>query len=104
MARQAAGFSRISTSKSAYCKARQRLPIQLVRELVRHSGHELQQLAVRPWKWEGSCVKMVDGTTQSMPNTEENRVKYLQSKTQQPGVVFPLCRLLGILELSTGGD
>jgi len=102
-ARQVAGFSPISTSTAAYCCARQRLPTQLIRELVRHSGHELQQRAVRPWKWKGRCVKMVDGTTLSMPDTEENQAKYPQPKTQQPGVGFPLCRLVGILDLSTGG-
>lgn len=103
VARQAAGFSPISTNTAAYCFARQRLPVQLIRELVRHSGHELQRRAVRPWKWKGRCVKMVDGTTLSMPDTEENQAVYPQPKTQQPGVGFPLCRLVGILDLSTGG-
>ena len=103
VAREAAGFSSISTNTAAYCCARQRLPIQLLRELTRHSGDELRQRSVQQWKWKGRCVKMVDGTTLSMPDTEENQAKYPQPKTQQPGVGFPLCRLVGVLDLSTGG-
>ena len=81
VAREAAGFSSISTNTAAYCCARQRLPIQLLRELTRHSGDELRQRSVQQWKWKGRCVKMVDGTTLSMPDTEENQAKYPQPKT-----------------------
>ena len=103
VARQAAGLDSISTNTAAYCSARQRLPTSLVRELVRHSGQELQQRTAQPWKWKERCVKLVDGTTLSMPDTEENQEKYPQPKTQQPGVGFPQCRVVGILDLSTGG-
>ena len=46
---------------------------------------------------------MVDGTTLSMPDTEDNQAQYPQPKTQKPGLGFPLCRLVEILDLSTGG-
>jgi len=103
VARRTVGFSAISTNAAAYCCARQRLPIHLISELVRHSSHELQQRSVRPWKWKGRFVKMVDGTTLLMPGPKENQAKYPQSKTQQPGVGFPLCRLVEILNLFTCG-
>lgn len=54
------------------------------------------------WKWKGRDVKMVDGTTRSVPDTPQNQAVYPQPNTQQPGVGFPLCRLVGILDLSGG--
>jgi hypothetical protein len=103
MSRQVAGLSVVSTNTGAYCRARQRLPIQMVRELARHSGYELHRRLPCKWKWKGRHVKMVDGTTLSMPDTPENQCVYPQPKTQQPGVGFPLCRLVGMLDLSSGG-
>lgn len=103
MSRQGAGLSTVSTNTGAYCRARQRLPIEMVSELVRHSGNELQKRVPGKWKWKARHVKLVDGTTLSMPDTPENQSVYPQPKTQQPGVGFPLCRLVGILDLSSGG-
>lgn len=102
MSRQSTGLSQVSTNTSAYCRARQRLPIEMVRELVRHSGKQLTEHLPKQWKWKGRHVKMVDGTTLSMPDTPQNQAVYPQPNTQQPGVGFPLCRLVGILNLSGG--
>lgn len=41
MSRQSVGLRVASTNPGAYCRARQRLPVQMIKELVRHSGHEL---------------------------------------------------------------
>lgn len=103
MSRQVAGLGAVSTNTGAYCRARQRLPIQMVRELTRHSALEMQERLPGKWKWKSRDVKMVDGTTLSMPDTQQNQSVYPQPKTQQPGVGFPLCRLVGMLDLSTGG-
>jgi hypothetical protein len=103
MSRQVAGLKAVSTSTGAYCRARQSLPTQMVSELVRHSGNELHKRLPKRWKWKARDVKLVDGTTLSMPDTPDNQLVYPQPNTQQPGVGFPLCRLAGILDLSSGG-
>lgn len=102
MDRQGSGQSQVSTNTGAYCRARQRLPIEMVRELVRHSGQQLTARLPEQWRWKGRDVKMVDGTTLSMPDTPQNQAVYPQPNTQEPGVGFPLCRLVGILDLSGG--
>lgn len=102
MARQVAGRSAVSTNTGGYCRARLRLPADMVRELARYSGKQLQERLPGKWKWKGRDIKMVDGTTLSMPDTEQNQRVYPQPKTQQPGVGFPLCRLVGMLDLSSG--
>jgi hypothetical protein len=47
-------------------------------------------------------VRMVDGTTMLMPDTPENQAAYPQSRTQKPGLGFPLCRLVGLICLGSG--
>jgi len=47
-------------------------------------------------------VKLVDGTTISMPDTPENQECYPQPNTQAPGFGFPLARLVMVICLATG--
>ena len=47
-------------------------------------------------------MKLVDGTTVSMPDTAENQARFPQHGQQEPGVGFPLARLVGVIALSNG--
>jgi hypothetical protein len=85
-----------------YCKARQRLPESLFVRLVRETGRALHQAALADWRWQGRTVKIADGTTVSMPDTEENQAEYPQLATQQPGVGFPIARLVVVFCLACG--
>ena len=64
-----------------------RLPIEMIKELVRHSGKQLTERLPEQWKWKGRDVMIVDGTTLSMPDTPQNQRDYPQPNTQQPGCV-----------------
>ena len=86
----------------AYCKARQRLPIEMVSALTRRSGLELSNQALAAWQWRGRAVKLVDGTGISMPDTPDNQARYPQPGTQARGVGFPLARLVAVMCLATG--
>lgn len=100
--RQAAGLGTVSTNTSAYCRARQRLPIGMIQELVRYSAQALNTREPIEWKWKGRSVKLCDGSTVSMPDTTENQKEYPQSKSQPEGVGFPVCRLVGLFSLGSG--
>jgi hypothetical protein len=50
----------------------------------------------------GRPIKLVDGTTVSMPDTKANQAEYPQPKAQKPGLGFPLVRLVGLLSLASG--
>jgi hypothetical protein len=100
--RAAEGLSVRSINTGAYCKARQRLPLQMVRELARHTAKLLSGRALSGWRWRGRCVKLVDGTGILMPDTAANQACYPQPRTQAPGVGSPLARLVGVICLSTG--
>lgn len=96
------GLSVQSIRTGAYCQARQRLPLEMVRALTRETGRLLSSQSQRGWRWRGRAVKLADGTGISMPDTSENQTRYPQPSTQAKGVGFPLARLVAISCLSTG--
>ncbi|MEE8057087.1 MAG: IS4 family transposase [Pseudomonadales bacterium] len=91
-----------STFTGSYCKARQRLPTDMISELVRCTGQLIENQLPKNWHWQGRPVKLVDGTTVTMPDTPENQAIYPQQKGQKPGLGFPICRIVGIMCLASG--
>ena len=91
-----------STHTGSYCKARQKLPLPLISELTRHTGNLVQDQLPTKWQWKGRPVKLVDGSTLSMPDTHENQAIYPQPSEQAPGVGFPICRISAIICLASG--
>jgi Transposase DDE domain len=96
------GLSACSVRTGGYCRARQRLPLEMVSALTRQTGRLLSQKARTQWLWRGRAVKLVDGTGLSMPDTPQNQALYPQPSTQAPGVGFPLARLVVVICLATG--
>ena len=47
-------------------------------------------------------MKLVDGATVSMPDTEANQASFPQNRSQKAGLGFPLARLVAIVSLSCG--
>jgi hypothetical protein len=62
-----------STETTSYCEARRRLPEGLTWDLVRRTGQAIDQEASEPWPFHGRPVKIVDGSTVTMPDTPENQ-------------------------------
>ena len=96
------GMAPCSTDTGGYARARQRLPEALLALLARQSGRALDQAAASEWRWLGRVVKLFDGSTVSMPDTPENQAAYPQSRSQAPGVGFPLARIGVLFSLSMG--
>jgi len=100
--RLAMGMPACSTHTGAYCKARQRLPIELVSHLSQFLGSQLSEHAPDTWRWRQRRVLLADGTTVTMPDTEANQAQFPQQGGQLPGLGFPICRIVGITCLSSG--
>jgi hypothetical protein len=94
--------SSFSTNTGAYCKARQRLPESFISDMTKASGEYLQNITSKPFKWKNREVKIVDGTTASMPDTFENQEQYPQNPAQKKNLGFPITRLTAIISLSSG--
>jgi hypothetical protein len=101
-ARVALGQAPCSLNTGPYCKARRRLALGLIERLGHEVGTRLMAAQPAPWLWRGRNVKLVDGTTVSMPDTQKNQEAFPQSREQKPGLGFPLARLVGIVSLSCG--
>jgi hypothetical protein len=100
--RAAEGFSPQSVRTGGYCRARQRLPLPMVRALTLESGRLLSARAKAEWRWRGRAVKLLDGTGISMPDTPYNQTAFPQPASQAPGVGFPLLRLCALIDLASG--
>lgn len=100
--RLGAGLAPCSTHTGAYCRARMRLPTQMVSALAGYVGQWVSSNAPDAWHWRGRPVRLVDGTTVSMPDTPANQAVYPQSRNQKPGLGFPLCRIVGLVCLGSG--
>jgi len=100
--RVANGMKPCDTDTTAYCEARQRLPEQLVLDLARSTGSDCASKSPQSWLWMNRVVKLVDGFTTIMPDTDENRKEYPQPNSQKAGVGFPIIRALKIFSLAVG--
>ena len=96
------GVPACSTHTGGYCRARQRLPLEMVSGLTRYLGQQIDQQLPSEWRWHGRRVRLVDGTTVTMPDTAENQAAYPQQGGQKAGLGFPICRVVGITCLSSG--
>ena len=100
--RTALGLAPCSLNNAAYCVARRRLPLSLIVGLAQTLGERLEQSQPKQWLWRGRPIVLADGTTVSMPDTTANQARFPQSGEQQPGLGFPLARLVALVSLSTG--
>lgn len=100
--RIANGLKPCSTHTGGYCRARQRLPLEMIRSLARETGLQISSQAQANWLWLGRPVKLVDGTTVTLPDTPKNQADYPQQSIQKPGLGFPIARWVGLLCGATG--
>jgi hypothetical protein len=98
----ARGDNSCSPGTSPYCKARKRLPEKVFERLTRETGQTLHQHVPDEWLWNERRIKPVDGSTVSMTDTPANQAEYPQSSAQQPGLGFPLLRIVVVFCLACG--
>ncbi|MFM8580349.1 MAG: IS4 family transposase, partial [Planctomycetaceae bacterium] len=90
------------TNTGACCRARAKIPHTVIRRLTQRVARGCEAAAPDEWRWHGRTVRVADGTTCSLADTPENQAAYPQSKAQQPGIGFPILRVVALLSLTTG--
>lgn len=100
--RVARGQEPCSAETGGYCTARNDLPEEALHALARDTGKQVEDESPGTWLWHGRKVRVVDGSTVTMPDTPANQAAYRQQKSQKPGCGFPLARILVIFSLSAG--
>ncbi len=96
------GLLPCSTHTGGYCRARQRLPLEMVTGLTHYLGQLIDEKVPDDWRWKGRKAKIADRTTVTMPDTASNQAEYPQQRGQKAGLGFPICRIVGITCLSSG--
>lgn len=88
--------SGLGFTDSGYCRARQRLPLAALRALQRAvAGRARAALDDDPGaRWKGHRVFFLDGSSFSMPDTEELRETFGRPSGQAEGCGFPVAHLL----------
>ena len=77
-----------STNTGAYCRARAKVTEGVVRRLVEGVAERCENSVPDEWRWHSFPTRVIDGTTFSMPDTEENQAEYPQPASQTRAVHF----------------
>jgi hypothetical protein len=92
-----------SVTDSAYIQARQRLDLHTLRFIQGQVAWHLERNVAGGERWlEGRSVKIVDGTSFSMPDTAANQAAWPQPSGQKEGCGFPVAKLVGVFSLASG--
>ena len=83
-----------SADTGAYSKARKRLPLSVLKPLLRRTAMALTSEIKPEQRWCGRRVKVYDGTTVLMSDTPANQAVYPQHSNQKGGCGFPLAKLV----------
>jgi putative transposase len=97
----ALGRGPCSQDTAAYCRARAKVPAVVLRKLALQVGRRLEEAAPKDWLWQERHVMLVDGTTMTMADTEENQKAFPQPTSQKAGLGFPMIRMVLLLSLAT---
>jgi hypothetical protein len=91
-----------STETSGYCQARARLSDATLEKIGSHLAERLERNVPDEERWCGRRVKIIDGTTASMPDTSDNQEVWPQPGSQKPGCGFPLVKLVALFSQASG--
>jgi len=70
--------------------------------MMRDTGQNLHESSKRICSLQNHNVILADGTTVSLPVTYENQEAFPLSSSQEPGIGFPIIRMVGLISLSAG--
>jgi hypothetical protein len=100
--RRLLGLASISEKDSAYIQARHRLPKERLEQALRATARTADRRAGQGSELQGRPVKVVDGSSTQLADTDENQAVYPQPSTQKPGCGFPLMKFMVLFSLGSG--
>jgi hypothetical protein len=93
---------RVSESTSAYCQARQRLPLSVAQEVLPLTAKALQDELGQIGSWHGYRVNLFDGSTLQLQASRELTEHYGVATNQHGSSHWPLLRLVAGFDLYSG--
>ena len=95
-------FGQWNFTDAAYCAARKRLPLAVLRRLAARIAESVRTATTAQSTWHGHRVWLADGSSFSMPDTPELQEAFGQPSGQRRGCGFPVAKFLGLFDLATG--
>lgn len=99
-------LAKMPIKAASYCKARMRLPLAAVQELLRHSSAAMRQTLAQEApvaaRWLGHRTFLVDGSSTIVPDTVQLQKVFKQPKGQKKGCGLPVPKVLGLFDACTG--
>lgn len=97
-------LSGLSFAASAYCQARQRVPLEVFQRLLTCVTEQLSWTSplASADRWRGHRVFLMDGTGCSLPDTPALQKHYGQPSSQQRGCGFPVAYGLALMHFGSG--
>jgi hypothetical protein len=95
-------FTDKAFSEAAYCKARMRLPLAVLRGLLERVGRAFQPALDDHGRWRGHRTFHLDGSSFSMPDTPALQTAFGQPGVQRAGCGFPVAHILTLFHAGTG--
>ena len=92
----------VTCSVAAYCKARGRLPLALLRCLLSWVCQSLRDVTEEGSLWLGHRLFHLDASSFSMPDTESLQTAFGQPGRQKKGCGFPTAHVLAMVDTATG--
>ena len=93
----------VVVSASAYCKARQRLPLAVLQTLLVQSSRAMRSPDADPsGRWCGLRTYLVDGSSSICPDTDDSQKAFGQPSGCKEGCGFPVPKVLGLFDAFTG--
>ena len=94
-------FGQWNFTDTAYCAARKRLPLGVLRRLAERVAERVRTATTAEATWHGHRVWLFDGSCFSMPDTPELQAEFGQPSGQRPGCGFPVAKFLALFDLAT---
>ncbi len=98
-------LAKFPVNAAAYCKARMRLPLEVLQALLRQSGEALAPAAGHGSdlaRWCGLRVLLVDGSSAIAPETPQLCKAFGRPTGQKKGCGFSVPKVLGLFDAATG--
>ena len=94
-------LAKAAIAAPAYCRARMRLPLEVLQKLLRRSAATMLA-STSSQQWCGLRPLLVDGSSTIAPDRANMQRAFGQPGEQKPGCGFPIPKVLGLFDAATG--
>jgi hypothetical protein len=94
-------LAKVAVKAPAYCRARMRLPLEVLQTLLRESAARMRQ-GEPSERWCGLRPLLLDASSTIAPDTPPSQQAFGQPSEQKPGCGFPVPKVIGLFDVATG--